>query len=123
VPELSLLLLALFGFLVPLVNVNIIKVIQGTTPSEIRGRVLGILGTLVLGLMPIAQGLSGLLIDVLDKQVAVIYSAVGLACVLLISLALSTRAFREFRRHRSFDFPGSSPVKFGFRCARTVELW
>jgi MFS transporter, DHA3 family, macrolide efflux protein len=95
-PELSLVLLTLFGLLVPLVNVNIITVIQGTTPSELRGRVVGILSTLVVGLMPIAQGLSGLLIDALDKQVAVIYSAVGLVSMLLIGLAWSTRSFREF---------------------------
>jgi MFS transporter, DHA3 family, macrolide efflux protein len=96
VPGLSLLLLALFGILVPLVNLNIITVIQGTTPSEIRGRVVGILGTLVLGLMPVAQGLSGFLIDALDQQVAVIYAAVGLVSMLLTGLAWSTREFREF---------------------------
>ena len=96
VPQVSLLLLMLFGLLVPLVNINITTVIQGTTPSEIRGRVLGILSTLVLGLVPVAQGLSGLLIDALDKRVAVIYSSVGMASMLLIGLAWSTRGFREF---------------------------
>jgi MFS transporter, DHA3 family, macrolide efflux protein len=95
-PELSLVLLALFGALVPLVNVNIMTVIQGTTPSAVRGRVMGILGTLVLGLMPIAQGLSGFLIDALDKRVVAIYSGVGLAMVLFIGLAWFTRAYREF---------------------------
>ncbi len=95
-PELSLVMLALFGFLFPLVNIHIVTVIQGTTPSEIRGRVLGLLGTLVLGLVPVAQGLSGLLIDAVNKQVTVIYVAVGLICMLLMGLAWSNHTFRKF---------------------------
>ena len=94
--ELSLVWLVLFGFLFPVVNVHIVTVIQGATPSAIRGRVVGLLGTLVLGLVPIAQGLSGLMIDAVNKQVAEIYCGVGLICIALIALAWATRGFREF---------------------------
>jgi len=96
VPEGSLVLLVFFGFLLPLVNVNIITVIQGTTPSEIRGRVVGLLSTMALGLIPISQGLSGLLIDAVDQQVPVIYLTVGATSVLFICVAWSTEAYRTF---------------------------
>ena len=96
VPRLSLLLVGAFGTILPLVNVNIITVIQGATPTAVRGRVMGLVMTLTLGLMPIAQGLSGLLIDSVDQQVTTIYVAVGLLMPLFICLTCSRRSFRMF---------------------------
>ncbi len=96
VPALSLLLLALFGLHIPFVNVNIITVIQGATPAPMRGRVVGLLGTLALGLIPIARGLSGLLIDAVAQHVPVIYTSVGLISMAFIATAWSNQSFRDF---------------------------
>ena len=95
-PIFILLNLSAFGFLIPLINVNIISVMQGTTPSEIRGRVMGVMGTVLLGLIPFSQGLSGLLIDAVNQQVPLIYTAVGglfIGLVLLVSCAASFRSY------------------------------
>lgn len=99
--------LVLFGFLLPVINVNIISLMQGTTPSEMRGRVMGFVGTVVLGLIPIAQGFSGLLIDAVDMQVPIIYSAVGALFVVLVLLAsLAT----EFRTYLATDYASAAPA-------------
>ena len=95
-PVFVLLNLSAFGFLLPLINVNIISVLQGTTPSEIRGRVMGVMGTVVLGLIPFSQGLSGLLIDVVDQRVTLIYTAVGGLFVGFVLLASLDRSFRGY---------------------------
>jgi len=84
---------ALLNFiLVPIINVNIITVIQGTTPSEIRGRVFGLVSTLALGLIPIAQGLSGFAIDAIDQKVSTIYIVAGPLTTLLICISLISPA-------------------------------
>jgi MFS transporter, DHA3 family, macrolide efflux protein len=93
----------LFGFLLPLINVNIISLLQGTTPSEMRGRVMGVLGTLVTGLIPLSQGLSGMLIDAIDQQAPLVYQIVG---VLFMSLVLVATVTRNFRTFLATDYAG-----------------
>ncbi len=95
-PLLTLPVLALFGFLLPLINVNVISLMQGTTPSEVRGRVMGVMSTLVLGLIPVSQGLSGLLIDAVDQQVPIIYATVGGLFVVFVALASTSAEFRHY---------------------------
>jgi MFS family permease len=96
IPLVTLPFLALFGFLLPLYNVNIISLIQGTTPSEVRGRVMGLVGTLVLGLIPLSQGVSGVLIDAIDKQVPIVYSVVGGLFVVVVLFASLSAEFRIY---------------------------
>ena len=96
VPLLTLPLLVLFGFLLPLINVNIISLMQATTPSEMRGRVMGVMSTVVLGLIPFSQGLSGILIDAVNQQVSIIYTAVGGLFVVFVLLASSASKFRNY---------------------------
>ncbi|HJN50637.1 MAG: MFS transporter [Pseudomonadales bacterium] len=92
----TLLLLGIFGCAMPIANVMVQTVLQGTTPSEIRGRVLSVLITLATGLMPIAMGLSGILIDWVDQQIPLFwYFCGGTIIVTLIYLACS-RDFHEF---------------------------
>ena len=95
-PILILLNLTAFGFLLPLINVNIISVMQGTTPPEIRGRVMGVMGTVVLGLIPFSQGLSGLLIDAVNQQVPLIYTIVGGLFIGFVALAYCDASFRNY---------------------------
>jgi MFS family permease len=95
-PAFVLLNLSAFGFLLPLINVNIISVMQGATPSGIRGRVMGVMGTVVLGLIPFSQGLSGLLIDAADQQVPLIYTTVGGLFVGFVLLSSLDRSFRGY---------------------------
>jgi len=95
-PMSALVLFVLLGVTNGMVNINIATVIQLTTPSEIRGRVMGLLGTLVGGLTPIAMGLSGVVADLVNQNIPIIIIFCGgSATVLSIALAFS-RPYREF---------------------------
>jgi len=86
----------LIGILNGTVNINIITIMQVTTPSEIRGRVFGVLGTISGGLMPIGMALAGVIADIAQQNIPAIFAACGLitaACTLLVS---TSRDFREF---------------------------
>jgi len=78
------------------ININISTIIQVTTPSEIRGRVMGLLGTLSAGLAPIAMGLSGVVADLVDQDIPLIIKvSAGAATRLSIAVAVN-RNFRDF---------------------------
>ncbi len=71
-------------------------VIQLAASSEIRGRVFGLLGTLTSGLAPIGMGIAGVIADMANKNIPVIYATCGLLVLAMsVGLALSREA-RDF---------------------------
>lgn len=95
-PAAALVLLGLFGFLMPIVNVMAMSVIQGTTPPEMLGRVLAVLISIAMGLTPLAMGLTGYVIDSIDQQVHYLWYGIGLVNLIMGLLLLTRRGFREF---------------------------
>lgn len=81
-------------------NVNIWSILQVTTPSDIRGRVFGLLQTVAACLLPIGMGLAGLAASLLGKNIALIYIVCGI-CMGLVTLVASL--LDDFRRYLSFD--------------------
>lgn len=115
-PGVALLFTLLGGLASGYVTVNITTLIQVTTPSEIRGRVVGLLAALSTALTPIGSGLAGLVAEALPKQLiqtaagatrnAVDVSPVFIACGLLmavIALLLSTRGSYRAIMASEFD--------------------
>jgi len=95
-PAAALVLGLLDGFVSSVVMVNITTLLQVTTPSEMRGRVFGLLGTISGSLTPIAMGLAGVIADLLNRNIPAIYVACGVIMVLLSGLAVFNRNFRQF---------------------------
>jgi len=88
------------GILNGLINIHIITILQITTPSEIRGRVFGLLTTLTAGLMPIAMGLGGVVADLTQQNIPLIYATCG---SILVMLSIMTSLSSEFRQFLAFE--------------------
>ena len=87
------------GFMGGYIAVNITTVLQLSTPTEVRGRVFGLLGMVAGSLTPIAMGLSGVIADALDQNIPLIYVVSGIIMVVLsVSVALlpQTRALLAY---------------------------
>ena len=88
------------GLLNGFININIVTILQQTTPSKIRGRVFGVLTTLSGGLVPLAMGLTGVIADLLDQNIPLILILSGsISAVLCGVLAFSA----EFRRFMAYE--------------------
>lgn len=96
VPVIALGLSFLGGFMGGFIAVNISVTLQITTPTEIRGRVMALLTTLVGSLMPIGMGIGGYIGDLLDKNIPLIYASCGAIMAILTSLAAMNKDFREY---------------------------
>jgi MFS family permease len=84
------------GMMFGIINIYIMTIMQVTTPSEIRGRVFGILRTMSGGLYPIGTGLTGVIAELTGNNVPVIYTASGVITALLTLIVATSRNFREF---------------------------
>ena len=94
-PVVALLILAIVGLCSGIVAVLITSIIQLSTPTEIRGRVFGLLGTLSAGLTPISLGLAGVIADLLDRNIPLIYMASGLCLLLLMPPLIINKSFHN----------------------------
>jgi len=92
----ALFILLSFGISNGFIHINIITVLQTSTPGEMRGRIFGFFTTLTAGLSPIAMGLSGVVADLLNQNVPLIYGICGAILVVLTITASMLRAFRRF---------------------------
>jgi DHA3 family macrolide efflux protein-like MFS transporter len=92
----ALVAVLLGGITVGLINVYFMTMLQSATPTELRGRVMGLMTTLSLGLMPLGMILGGVVGDLTGKNVPLILSVcVGLA--FLVTLLVGMRpACRDF---------------------------
>lgn len=78
-----LLLVLSVGFFTGLINIYINSAIQLSTPSEVRGRVFGFLGTVTGILIPISIGVFGVIADMLGNNVPWVLLISGIGCLLV----------------------------------------
>jgi MFS family permease len=104
----AMLLMVLGGLASGYVTVNVTSLIQITTPSEIRGRVVGLLAALSTALTPIGSGIAGVAAELVDKNVALVFIVCGVVTA-LIALLLSTN--RNYRAIMSTEFEQPRPQR------------
>ena len=96
VPAAAIILAFAGGFMNGYIAVNIAVTLQLTTPSEIRGRVMAVLTTLIGSLTPIGMGLGGYIGDLLDKNIPLIYGSCSAIMAILTILAALNKDFRNY---------------------------
>jgi MFS family permease len=91
------------GFFVASIVVNLNLVIQLSIPNEFHGRVFGLYHTLTTAAMPLGMGLSGLVLELIQRRLpertdgpALIFLACGTALLLVAFPIPALRLFRDF---------------------------
>jgi MFS transporter, DHA3 family, macrolide efflux protein len=102
-PPLALVLVALAGAMSGFMIVIITTLLQIATPSELRGRVFGLIATLSGTLAPIAMGLAGIVADLSGQRIPLIYLGCSVAMLVMALLALLSPSIRAFL---AYDHPG-----------------
>lgn len=98
---------AMDGFIV----LKLLTTLQLATPSEIRGRVFGLLMTITRGLTPFAMGLTGIIADMTHRNIPAIYLFCGVAATLLAANVAMRRDCRDFLAGE--DGSTTAAVSFG----------
>jgi MFS family permease len=106
-PALALAVCFLMGVGGALVNIFVITLLQRSTPTEMRGRVMGLAMALSQAAMPIGMAVGGIAGDLTGKDVGLIFGVCGGAAALLAVGAATRPAFRRFLA--GDVFPGSDP--------------
>ncbi len=95
-PVLCMLLMLCAGLSIAFISTMAMSIIQVATPSEMRGRVFGLLETISRCLNPLAIAITGILADLIERNIPLVYGTCG-ALLLLVTLGLlSSRELRTF---------------------------
>ncbi len=92
--------LFLQGLFSGFVMVNITSLVQMTTPTEIRGRVFGVVTTITGSIAPLGMGLGGVIADLLDQNIPLLFVILGsiiMGLAILVSLSPHYRRFLSYR--------------------------
>ena len=95
-PELALAIFIAAGISQGVYNIYVMTIIQRTTPDAYRGRVFGLLHTMVMGLSPISLGVTGIVADLLDRNAPLMFMICGAALVFVTFLSALNRNFRGY---------------------------
>jgi len=94
-------LMVFHGMMNGFIQVHITSIIQVSTPSDIRGRVFGLLAAMAGALAPLAMGISGVVIDLLDQNIRLIFVGSGVIMFLLSLVMLFSASTRQLL---AFDY-------------------
>ena len=97
--ELAVINIFLEGTMVGFFTVNIMTILQLTTPDMIRGRVFAALTSINGALAPIAMGLTGVIADLLNQNVPLVLISGGLISTFLCIILLFRRELRKFMEY------------------------
>lgn len=100
----------LMGVAAALVNVFVVTLLQLTTPTEMRGRVMGLAMALSQAAMPTGMAVAGIVGDLTGKDIPLIYHVCGGSAALLAAGAMTRPAFRRFLAGDARRVPAGGPA-------------
>jgi len=121
-PVLAAILFFIGGAMSGFIMINIMTLLQLTTPSKIRGRVFGTLSTISGSVAPIGMGLGGLIYDLANKDISLIYLSCGLMMIILISLLTADRNFKKYIGYELEDEWEDTGFSFNIRYIKQEEV-
>jgi DHA3 family macrolide efflux protein-like MFS transporter len=86
----------LCGAALAMINVQVISILQGATPPDLRGRVMSLLSTVSSGLAPLGMAVGGLAGDLAGKNAPRVYVLCGAAALLYELVLVPRRSVRAF---------------------------
>jgi MFS family permease len=84
------------GILSSFINVSIITVLQIATPSQIRGRVFGLLTAITACLQPVGMGMAGGAASLAGKNIGIVYVLCGCCMAIVTLVAAALRGIRDY---------------------------
>jgi len=109
-PVAALVLFVLAGVHNGIISTYLLSIFQMTIPSEMRGRVFGLMATLSTSLAPISMGMIGVIMEIVHNNVGIIFMVQGVAYLCLILLVAADRHCREFFAYQPDSLHGRLPV-------------
>ena len=91
------------GVFMGVLIVSFTTLMQATTPDELRGRVSSVMMTVMMGTVPLAMGLAGILADLVDQNIPLLFVCAGTLSGILVTGIACNKAFREFLATRLLD--------------------
>jgi len=104
-PWAALAVAVLSGATSAFLTVNIVSLVQITTPDGMRGRVMGLLSMISSSITPIAMGLGGVVADQTGRNIPLIFSVCSGILLLLALVIAASPAIRAFLAYE----PGRAP--------------
>lgn len=101
IPEIALLLSLFIGITIGVANIYITTILQSAVPGKIRRRVFGILSAASMSVAPIAMGLSGIVADLTNQNIPLIFVACAAFLTLVTVLSAISVEFRRFLSHEA----------------------
>ena len=95
-PALALVVAFALGFMLGLINVNLLTLLQSSSPPELRGRVMGLWAALGTTVAPLGMVLGGIAGDLTGKNIPLVFTACGALTLSVIAVTLGRRSTRRF---------------------------
>jgi MFS family permease len=88
--------ITIFGLTQGYVFIHFTSAVQLATPTEIRGRVIGLFETVIFGMSPIAMALAGVAAEVIGKQILPVILTCGIVGLTISTIMVFNRDLKSF---------------------------